>query len=245
METGQKLDLSDIILCWSAVMNPSRVESCDDFHYENEIITFTPSICTSLPVLDTPETSVKTEDWDIAWGVTFVVVLRSTEYGACAGSVLSVLNFEGRCASHPAAAIIVSLDHDLIYYILRTAVKCAIFPNGPQKTTADIGRTWLFLPMVTSSHNATTANILDVSLFTLLPYHAPTTTFHLPLLDSSSHTSNETSNFCNLPLLLILDFCPHMMDSSPSQSAPVPLTLPRNTSSISTNTSLPNLELFG
>ena len=215
-----------------ACRNPSRVDvgvssrPCEDFHYENEIITITPWICTSLPVLDTPETSVKTEDWDIAWGVTFVVVLQSTEYGACAGSVLSVLNFEGRCASYPsgpAAAILVSLDHDLIYHILHTAVTCAIFANGPQKTATDINRTWLFPPIVTSSHNATAANIY-VSLLTLLPYHAPTTTFHLPLVDSSSHTSNKTSNVCNLPLPLILDFCP---------------------ASNSTNMSLPNLRLFG
>lgn len=38
--------------------------SCNNFHYESTV-TLTLSICASLPVLDTPVTSVKTDDWDV------------------------------------------------------------------------------------------------------------------------------------------------------------------------------------
>lgn len=131
--------------------------------------------------------------------VTFILILRSTEYGTCAGSVLSVLDSEGSCSSYPsgpAAAILVSLDHDLFTRIIRAAAKCVICSNslGPQETITDLPRH--FPPTVTSSYNATAADV-DVSI---VIFSSP--------LDSSSHISYEIPNAHNHSLSLVFSCRP-------------------------------------
>lgn len=132
----------------------------------------------SLPMLEAMMTSIRTDEWDRSWGVTFVVIFESTEYGTCSGSVLSVIHFHGHCSSYPtgpAGAMLLTLDDDLMCSISRAfliATKSVIRSRRTCPHDRKINSSW-------------PQPVIDPSIITLhlVPQHNTSTTS----TDSSLH----------------------------------------------------------
>jgi hypothetical protein len=135
--------------------------------------------CQSLPVLATPTTSVKTDEWDLSWGVTFVLILEPTEYSECSGLMLSALGFDGDCASYPsglAGAMLITLDNNLmldINHVLLIATEWVISSRRPrQETYTNLAWSSRPRPLISSTKYLTPSHHTSVTNGNLsLPLH--------------------------------------------------------------------------
>ena len=105
----------------------------EDCHFKMDYLVLTPFICKSLPILNSPITSVLTNDWINLWDVTFVLIITLTANGTCAGPLIATLVYDGHCVSYPtgpSGAIMITMGGNFLFNmgpVPPTTIQCQQF----------------------------------------------------------------------------------------------------------------------